>query len=307
MILHTLKEAVKKICPEFILRYYRNAVMTSYWKRIDATNRKYAYTSMTGGGLNHIEIETVNRCNGICPFCPVNVNQPQRPYAKMSEELFRKIIDDLAKMNYSKGVALFSNNEPFLDERITEFQRYASEKLPNAVLWLFTNGKLLTFEKFIEILPYLDNFIIDNYNDKKELNSPELKKIYDYVQEHQELSKRVLIYFRLQNEVLTSRGGQAPNKQGTYDKFIASTLCTLPFKQLIIRPTGEVSLCCNDALGKYTLGDLRTQTISEVWNSEKHKAICREMLANGRKNLMLCRNCDHFAVPEEEFTERQRP
>lgn len=25
-----------------------------------------------------IEIETINRCNGTCAFCPVNVNMPQR-------------------------------------------------------------------------------------------------------------------------------------------------------------------------------------------------------------------------------------
>ncbi len=141
-------------------------------------------------------------------------------------------------------------------------------------------------------MQYLDYLIIDNYNDKKEINSPELKKIYDYLQEHHELDGHVTFWFRLQNEVLTSRGGQAPNKQAVYDKQAADVPCVLPFEQLIIRPTGEVSLCCNDALGKYTLGDLRTQSISEIWNSEKHNAVCKEMQTNGRKNLILCSNCD---------------
>lgn len=34
--------------------------------------------------FEEIEIETLNRCNGKCSFCPVNVNEPQRPYHKMS-------------------------------------------------------------------------------------------------------------------------------------------------------------------------------------------------------------------------------
>lgn len=262
---------------------------------------------MQNGGIETIEIETLNRCNGICPFCPVNVNQPQRPYAKMSDELFRKIIDELSEMNYTRGIALFSNNEPFLDERIINFHKYANEKLPDAKFWLFTNGTLLTFEKFIEIMPYLDVLIIDNYNDKKEINSPELQKIYDYLQEHHELDERVRFSFRLQNEVLSSRGGQAPNKQGMNDERAVDVLCPLPFRQLIIRPTGEVSLCCNDPLGKYTMGDLRTQSISEVWNSEKYKEIRREMLENGRKNLELCCNCDTISGTAPYVPKRIRP
>ncbi|MBQ3396363.1 MAG: SPASM domain-containing protein [Synergistaceae bacterium] len=258
------------------------------------------------GGIETIEIETVNRCNGICPFCPVNVNQPQRPYAKMTEKLFRKIVDELAEMNYKMGVSLFSNNEPFLDERIIDFHRYANEKLPEAIFWLYTNGTLLTFEKFIEIMPFLDLLIIDNYNDKKEINSPELQRIYDYIQKHHEFDERVKFWFRMQNEVLTSRGGQAPNKQGMNDRSTLNVLCILPFVQLIVRPTGEVSLCCNDALGKYTLGNLSTQSIAEVWSSEKYKSIRMDMLANGRKNLLLCKDCDFICYTSLE-TIRKRP
>lgn len=238
------------------------------------------------------------------------MNQPQRSYAKMPEELFRKIIDNLAEINYSHNIALFSNNEPFLDERIIDFHKYANEKLPNAVFGLYTNGSLLTFEKFMEIMPYLDKLIIDNYNDQKTINSPELQKIYDYLQKHHELDGHVQFSFRLQNEVLTSRGGQAPNKQSTYDNPAVGVPCALPFEQLIIRPTGEISLCCNDALGKYTLGDLRTQSILEVWNSEKYNEIRREMQMNGRKNLMLCSKCDSIlgvGMHTGKYTRRQRP
>lgn len=245
-----------------------------------------------GGGIELIELETVNRCNGICPFCPVNVNQPQRKYAKMTSELFKKIINELAAMNYSGRLSLYSNNEPFLDERIIDFHRYANAKLPNTFFCLFTNGSLLTFDKFMDIMPYLDELIIDNYNDNKEINTPELKKIYDYLQEHQKIKERVNFIFRLQNEVLFSRGGMAPNKKGKHDARTTDIICTLPYHQLVIRPTGEISLCCNDALGKYTLGNLNMQSILEVWNSERYHEIRKEMLTNARKNLYLCKECD---------------
>lgn len=128
--------------------------------------------------IQEIEIETINRCNGICPFCPVNVNEPQRPYAKMSEQLFKKIIDDLEKDNYSGKISLFSNNEPFLDERIESFIQYAKTHLPNARHAMYTNGTLLTLNKFLNVIQYLDWLCIDNYNDAQEVNGP-LKEVYD--------------------------------------------------------------------------------------------------------------------------------
>ena len=231
------------------------------------------------------------------------MNQPQRPYAKMTEELFRKIIDELAEMNYTNGIALFSNNEPFLDERIIDFHRYANEKLPHAVFHLYTNGSLLTFEKFLEIMPYLDKLIIDNYNDEGKINTPELEKIYAYIQEHHEYDKRVNFWFRLQNEVITSRGGQAPNKQGKNDSRAVRVFCALPFRQFIIRPTGKVSLCCNDPLGVYTLGDLNRQSISEVWNSEQYRKIRKEMLVTVMHRQQRDRDHDMNVIIFEKFKE----
>ena len=199
----------------------------------------------------------------------------------MPDELFKKIINELSMMNYSEALGLFSNNEPFLDERITDFAKYAREKLPNAFIHLYTNGTLLTFEKFIEIIKYLNYMVIDNYNDDKKINNPELQKIYNYLQEHPELKsnniaydgKKVYFAFRLQNEILTSRGGQAPNKTSGLNKKFLNEFCTRLFFQFIIRPTGKISLCCNDALGKYTMGDLNKQTIKEIWNSEEYKRL----------------------------------
>ncbi len=152
-----------------------------------------------------IDIETINRCNGVCTFCPVNANEPQRPYAKMTEELFKKIIDELEKLNYSGSVALFDNNEPFLDERIIEFQRYGKTHVPNAFWDLWTNGSLVTIEKFDAIIPYLDRLYIDNYNNEGMWN-PTVQALIDYLEDKPALKEKVVFQMRKQNEVLTSRG-----------------------------------------------------------------------------------------------------
>lgn len=236
--------------------------------------------------FNAIEIETVNRCNGVCPFCPVNKNSDSRTYHKMEKELFIKIISELKQLNYTGNVALYSNNEPFLDERIVEFAKYARETLPLANIYLFTNGTLLTLEKYQAIMPYLDYMHIDNYSDTFTLIKP-VREIFEQSKNNTELEKAV-IYLRKQNEVLTSRGGQAPNKKMNRGLNIP---CLLPYQQFIIRPDGKVSLCCNDALGKYTMGDISTQSIKEVWEGEKFQEI-RKKIYKGRKGIELCRGCD---------------
>lgn len=66
----------------------------------------------------------------------------------------------------------------------------------------------------------------------------------------------------------------------------------MPFQQFNIRPDGKVSLCCNDALGIYTLGDTNINSIKEIWYSEEYMNIRREMKKHGRKKLNLCSKCD---------------
>lgn len=125
-----------------------------------------------------IEIETQNRCNNDCPFCPVNRNNDTRKPAVMKDELFYTIIDQLRAMDYHGNISLFSNNEPLLDGRILKFIEHAKKSLPNARHTLYTNGILLDTEKFSVLVKNLDALIIDNYDDNFEL-IPSVKKVLD--------------------------------------------------------------------------------------------------------------------------------
>ena len=239
-----------------------------------------------------VEIETINRCNGMCSFCPVNKKIDPRVEAKMSWELFKQIIRQLELLDYDGELALFSNNEPLLDERIVELHRYARGHLPKARMHLFTNGTLLTIPKFEALIPYLDELIIDNYQQELRLIRPS-REIKKYVEEHPELRKKVTIVLRKPHEVLTSRGGDAPNRKHLVS--YGEDTCALPFQQLIIRPDGKVSLCCNDPLGKCTLGDLTKQSLLDVWYGPQFQMV-RMCLAEGRKNWKHCEFCDTFYV-----------
>lgn len=126
-----------------------------------------------------VNLETINRCNSTCSFCTANKYAEKRPYKKMSDELFYKIIDQLHDWGYKGHLTLYGNNEPFLDTRIVEFHKYCREKLPDSFIFLSSNGLLLTVDKVREIIPYVNQLIINNYCRDMKLHD-NVKEIYDY-------------------------------------------------------------------------------------------------------------------------------
>lgn len=286
------KYYVKKHLPR-AFAYRENIKKKRYGKRVrERIDEAIAHYEEYGKWplFGTIEIETINRCNSTCSFCPVNRNVDTREYRKMEFDVFQRILHSLKDAAYHGSIGIYSNNEPFLDERICQFAKIAKEIVPDNQLYLYTNGTLLNLEKFQAIMQYLDKMYIDNYNDELKLIKP-VKEIHQFCKAHPEYEDKVRIRLRKLHDVLFTRGGQAPNRK---DECIESLPfgCMLPFRQMVVRPDGKVSLCCNDALGKMTLGDLTQQSIEEVWNSEQYTAI-RYALRDGRKDAtFLCTGCD---------------
>lgn len=292
---------IKKYFPKFFEKYFilnqlKKADLQS--KDIIKKNIKQLLEKETLPLFGMVEIETMNKCNGTCTFCPVNKYDDPRPFEKMSEELFNKILDELAELNYTGSISIFSNNEPLMDKRIVDFCKTAYEKLPNAFHYLYTNGTLLNKDNFVELMKYLDELRIDNYNDEYVL-IPSIQEVYDFYKDKDEYKDRAIVDRRLNTDIMTTRAGQANNRSC---KPTLESSCVLPFYQLIIRPSGKISLCCNDSLGGMTLGDVSKQSIKEVWYSDLYKKT-REDIAKSRVNNHLCKYCDHLQT-ELEYVEK---
>ena len=236
-----------------------------------------------------IQIETINRCNLTCSFCPVNKFNDIREFAKMDRHLFINIIEQLKALGYRGKVGLFSNNEPLLDDRLCEFAEMAKNNLPNAHIYIYTNATLLTLEKFLDLIKYLDRMVIDNYHDDGKLIKP-VQIIHDYIESNNAFKDKVKICIRKRTAVLTSRGGNSPNKIASY---IPKSSCLHPFQQLVVRPDGKISLCCVDAYGEITLGDLSKQTAIDIWNGELYTGI-RNQIMKSRKTISVCSKCDYI-------------
>lgn len=233
--------------------------------------------------IDNIEIETINRCNNDCSFCPVNIYNDKRKKCKMSVELFEKIINDLKKIKYNGIISLYSNNEPLLDERIYGFIKYIKENLPEARQELYTNGLLLNSDKLDALSSMLDRLVIDIYSEESKLPL-NMKWLETYPQKD-----NVIAVMRNKHQILTSRAGTSPNKNNTasYKSF-----CIYPFRQMIVRPDGKISKCCHDAYGQYTLGDLNVQSVDEIWHGKKFEELRKKMVNKGRCSIESCRKCD---------------
>lgn len=67
--------------------------------------------------------------------------------------------------------------------------------------------------------------------------------------------------------------------------------CAKPFREMSIRWDGNVALCCNDWPGLYRTGNVVTDGLDNVWNSEAMYA-ARQMLILGRREMSPCDGCD---------------
>lgn len=243
-----------------------------------------------------IEIETLNRCNGDCDFCPVNKYLDKREYKVMKDELFYSIISQLKELNYEGYISAYSNNEPLLDKRIFDFVKYIKQELSNAKNFLFTNGILLNLETFKELIQYLDYMVIDNYYEGKPHLYPRIEEIAKYCLNNPELKNKVKIQVIDKHMLRNNRAGNAKNRKHTYR---IKSSCLWPFSQIVIRPDGKLSLCCNDALGQMTMGDLTQDKLIDIWRGEKYSTL-RKSLLFSRKNVKLCYDCDSFGLEKRD-------
>jgi radical SAM protein with 4Fe4S-binding SPASM domain len=250
-----------------------------------------------------IELETLNRCNMTCTFCPVNVNDDSREYNKMSDSLIEKIASELEEMNFSGKIFLYANNEPLLDDRIVDVCRLIRKKASRSKIIISTNGVLINKETYLGLFEAgLDEMVIDNYNDKLTLIKPVARLLDDINPMNdpkiEKFKSNTRVFLRLRTEVLNSKGGFSPNKKKedvqTY-LYYKNHSCPLPFIEMVITPSGEVSLCNQDALGKVVLGDVSKQSIKEVWNGNQFREVRRKLMSPvrlGRKSLNICDGCD---------------
>ena len=95
---------------------------------------------------NSILIETFNKCQGGCQFCPYRVLRKDEKPKLMPMDTIKKLLDEISRHDNVKRITLFNNNEPLLDKRIFDVIKYTKKTNPKVESTLSTNGRLYTSE-----------------------------------------------------------------------------------------------------------------------------------------------------------------
>lgn len=278
---------------------------------------------------SNLELGTSSFCTTSCSICPYgkveNIN------TIMSDELFKKIIDECSVHKEVKMIAPFSMNDPFTDKKIIERIKYISLKCPKVKIILSTNGSLLTKNLSDNVVNLIDGiaFTVTGGIEKGSYEKHQPKHDYDQVMSNIDyflslLSKndkrlklnKVIINTFFTNNLekekqywkqrgikmnytlpYVSRGGLVFKVDNEFKQIKGCAYGNYPKEFIAIQPDGKVILCCNDWLRENIIGDLNNQTIEEVWNSvtfnEYRKMIYGKKLPSKE---LICRKCDKAII-----------
>lgn len=266
-----------------------------------------------------ITLEPYNICNLRCIMCPYP--KMKRKKELMSMDLFKKIIDEAKDLGCTI-VTLQVYSEPLLDPLLINRIRYIKSKGMKA--GFFTNAILLNEKMALKILKLgvdfikfsvdagnkedyekirvggnwetVKNNIISFYKERKRrgLEKPKIsifmiKQIFN----EKNIKSHKDFWSKWSDEInISTVDNRAEGKisKSFLKKYKKPYPCFTP-NHLTILSNGKVVMCCLDYEGRMVLGDLKTQTLKNIIESEKFKRIqSLHMGFNGDK-LKMCKNC----------------
>ncbi|MEO8070522.1 MAG: radical SAM/SPASM domain-containing protein [Acidobacteriota bacterium] len=261
-----------------------------------------------------VQIESTNLCNAKCVFCPRD--EMSRRQGVMDMDLFKKIVDECAALGITH-VRVHNYGEPFLDRQLVEKVRYAKEK-GIAEVGMISNGSLITeeiargmieagldainisvdaggketFERTRVHLEY--DTVINNVRTlarlKKEMGRKRPKLILSFVRQDNSMDEQAFIdeWSAIADKIHVT---DLHNWAGTLNSISDVRYpCYRLWLTFTVLWDGRASLCCADFDGRNVLGDLRTSTIEEVWNSPAYLSVRKQHLESGGPEI--CRSCD---------------
>lgn len=271
-----------------------------------------------------LSIETTSSCNRSCSFCPISHGRRDFPTESMDDGLFSSILDQLAEHDWAGVLQMFLLNEPLLDPKLPDRLREAREKLPRCTVYLSTNGDPVDYREreagvdwsVERLLKFWDaGATVINLN------------VYDAGQqgaEQLERYSRIVAELRSRGLARLTKHKYSPHPRSRHwvaltdmrpervsaslvDMFYRKTdvdrvgvkakqvRCARTQRHLVVRWDGLVPVCCaTDPTSDDVpvVGDLRTQTVQQVWNGEALFRY-RYYTQQGARVLPGCESCNH--------------
>ncbi len=273
-----------------------------------------------------IEFQTASFCNGGCSICPYKEVSTKLPAGVIEEDIFKRLVDEISEHEEVRIIPYF-NNEPFLDKKFVDRLRYIRSVCPKHVIEISTNISMLTSN----VLDKMDGLYIDDlrisffsFNEKSYENimtglnwdvsktnldnlvkNNRYKRIFGKIsivnvdieelkKEDIDLAKKYCEEKGLSYEFwgFFDRAGNVKNRTNNVHKeVVRGCEQNRPIERMHIIFDGKVILCCMDWKREYILGDLKMDSIKEIWNSQEYSKIRDEIYDPQISPPDLCKKC----------------
>lgn len=271
---------------------------------------------------DEVRFEVTTKCNYDCIICPRE--KMTRPKVTMSLGLFKRLFDKIRQETSQYRVLTFPGmGEPLLDPTLEKKIEYAKGK--GFRVLMLTNGSLLTIRKFkslescgVESIRV--SFYGSNPDAYAKIHGEKTKQLFNKIRgtltKIAQLKKKTKLLLTL--NVLEGTNGRCLNEWISYWKNKADLLevwrphnwvnarsyrsirgdrlktCGRPWNTpLQVQVDGTVNMCCFDFDGKLTIGDLKTQSLKEIFSSGEYKKIVScHTTGDFKKSRLICADCD---------------
>jgi len=270
----------------------------------------------------HLLIEPVSTCNLRCPFCfQTDKTFTLKPFMGVMEfNFFKKIVDEADQLGIG-AVTLASRGEPTLHKNLKDMLKYLGMKKNIHEIKLNTNATFLSIEliheifknKISQVVISADHYekekfekLRKNSNFEKIVNNVDnlykIRENYTHtnteirisgIEFNENIDKEKFHQFWIKRSDHVTLG-KALERWDTYNNSIDEKIndpCETLWDRMYVWFDGKVNPCDADYKSYLSYGNLKENSIKEVWQSNIiNKTRCAH-LNNERKNIDPCNKC----------------
>lgn len=273
------------------------------------TNPKIYSAIRLGSFPKGLFIQTQSRCNARCIVCPLADENYRKsiPQGRMTDSLFRKIIDECSQYAV-KEISPEFLNEPLMDPLLEDRIAYIREKCPSTYISIMSNGSILNKERAMRLAHSgLDRICfsvhgLSQETYKKNMGGLDLHKTLNNINYFLSVNRNVHVRVAIMENLIppaefqefltywktrgvpveiqrsNDRAGSVSDnpyvvwKSENRGKIVGCTF-DYPLRYMAVHFNGDVVLCCYDWQREILLGNLNQSSIQDIWNSKKFQDI----------------------------------
>ena len=282
--------------------------------KLDSKEKARLFKSL----VNYVEFEPHAFCNRTCVFCPNSVLDRKANKQVFDRALHRKVLNELAEIDYAGTIAYSRYSEPLAREEIFDYIAEARSLLPRAYLKIITNGDYLSHERILRLQSLGLNYLaISIYLPEGVAWSSQAA-----LEQIGKFSKRVSMGFQVRRKARASvfvdflkeasgmkmdarchdfgRGKEGFDRGMSVAwlspaRFVRKDPCSFVFRNFTMDFNGNVMPCCNlrsdyPQHAPYVLGNVAHETIFDIYSGPPF-ARWRRALSGFAPKSVPCKHC----------------